>query len=378
MQIAGVSKGRGATLNRPGRFERLERKPVDDGWGSLAAVLAPLRATELSADSSRSIIARNTSPDIPFDQSINPYRGCEHGCNYCYARPTHHFLGLSAGLDFETRIFIKHDAAELLKDALARPGYRPTPLALGSNTDPYQPVERRLQVTRRILEILADARHPVSIVTKSALVVRDLDLLVPMAREGLASVAVSLTTLDGDLARRLEPRAAAPHRRLATMRELSSAGVPTSLSLAPVIPGLTDHEIERIVEAAVGAGATAASWILLRLPHDVKELFEAWLETHVPDRKSKVLSLVRQCRDGQLNDAAFGSRMRGQGPVAELIRRRFDRILDRLGIARRTLNLRTDLFRAPGSEAQLGLFDAPKLSVANVAPRATAAPPDSV
>lgn len=357
MQIGRLDKGRGATLNRVGRFERQTRDAVDDGWGGLDPDLAPPAATELYADNSRSIIAQNTSPDIPFEQSINPYRGCEHGCIYCYARPTHHFLGLSSGLDFETQIYIKHDAAELLKEAFSRPGYRPSPLALGSNTDPYQPIERRLQLTRRVLEVMADCRHPVSIVTKSAAVLRDLDLLVPMARDGLASVTLSITTLDSDLARRLEPRAAAPHRRLATIRELSSAGVPTSLSLAPVIPGLTDHEIERIVEAAAGAGATAASWILLRLPHDVKELFEDWLETHYPARKGKVLSLVRQCRDGQLNDPAFGSRMRGRGPVADLIRRRFDRVLDRLGLARRSSSLRSDLFTAPNATDQLGLFD---------------------
>jgi DNA repair photolyase len=357
MQIGRLDRGRGATLNSVGRFERQTRDAVDDGWGGLDPDLASPAATEFYADSSRSIIARNTSPDIPFEQSINPYRGCEHGCIYCYARPTHHFLGLSSGLDFETQIYIKHDAAELLKEAFSRPGYRPSPLALGSNTDPYQPVERRLQLTRRVLEVMADCRHPVSIVTKSAAVLRDLDLLVPMARDGLASVTLSITTLDNELARRLEPRAAAPHRRLATIRELSSAGVPTSLSLAPVIPGLTDHEIERIVEAAAGAGATAASWILLRLPHDVKELLEAWLETHYPARKGKVLSLIRQCRDGRLNDPAFGSRMRGRGPVADLIRRRFDRVLDRLGLARRSLSLRSDLFTAPGATDQLGLFD---------------------
>ena len=357
MQIGQLEKGRGATLNRVGRFERQAHHAIDDGWGGLDIDLHTPATTDLYADSSRSIIARNKSPDIPFERSINPYRGCEHGCIYCYARPTHHFLGLSSGLDFETQIYIKHDAAELLKEAFSRPGYRPSPLALGSNTDPYQPIERRLQLTRRVLEVMADCRHPVSIVTKSAAVLRDLDLLVPMARDGLASVTLSITTLDSDLARRLEPRAAAPHRRLATIRELSSAGVPTSLSLAPVIPGLTDHEIERIVEAAAGAGATAASWILLRLPHDVKELFEDWLETHYPARKGKVLSLVRQCRDGQLNDPAFGSRMRGRGPVADLIRRRFDRVLDRLGLARRSSSLRSDLFTAPNATDQLGLFD---------------------
>ena len=364
MRIGRETKGRGARENAAGRFERQVPEPVDDGWGTLEALLtaATPPKTELFADASRTIIATNTSPDIPFDRSINPYRGCEHGCIYCYARPTHNYLGLSSGLDFETRLFIKHDAAELLKDALARPGYIPAPMALGSNTDPYQPIERRLQVTRRILQVLADARHPVTIVTKSASVLRDLDLLVPLARQGLASVALSITTLDTELARKLEPRAAAPHRRLAAIRELSSAGVPTALSLAPVIPGLTDYEIERILEAAAGAGATAASWILLRLPYDVKELFAAWLDTHYPLRKEKVLAAVRQCRDGQLNDADFGSRMRGSGPVAALIRRRFERAAERLGLEKRRLDLRSDLFRAPadsrpGAAAQLGLFD---------------------
>ena len=364
MQIGRETKGRGATENGAGRFARQVAEPVDDGWGTLEALLATAAPpkTELFADASRTIIAKNTSPDIPFDRSINPYRGCEHGCIYCYARPSHNYLGLSSGLDFETRLFIKHDAANLLKDALARPGYVPAPLALGSNTDPYQPIERRLEVTRRVLEVLALARHPVTIVTKSAAVLRDLDLLVPMARQGLASVALSITTLDPELARKLEPRAAAPHRRLAAIRELSSAGVPTALSLAPVVPGLTDHEIERILEAAAGAGATAASWILLRLPYDVKELFAGWLDVHYPERKAKVLSAIRQCRDGELNDPDFGSRMRGSGPMAALIRRRFERAAERLGLEKRQLNLRTDLFRAPGSSrpgnpGQLGLFD---------------------
>ncbi len=370
MQITRPTKGRGAGLNQAGRFERQSHEPVDDGWGTLEALLAaPPPKTELFADTSRTIIARNSSPDIPFDRSINPYRGCEHGCVYCYARPSHHYLGYSSGLDFETTLFVKHDAAELLEKALAHPGYAPAPLALGSNTDPYQPIERRLQVTRRLLEMLAETRHPVSIVTKSAAVLRDLDLLVPMARDGLVSVALSITTLDPALARKLEPRAAAPHRRLSTMRELSAAGVPVALSLAPVIPGLTDHEIERILEAAAGAGAAAASWILLRLPHDVKELFENWLETHYPERRGKVLSLIRQCRGGQLNDPDFGSRMRGQGPVAELIRRRFERAAERLGLVRRSLNLRSDLFVPPGGMVQLGLFDRPGFRDVRAVPR---------
>jgi DNA repair photolyase len=360
MQIERVSKGRGAVTNGAGRFERHEWLADDDGWGGLERLMAaPPPPTELFVDTSRTIIARNESTDIPFDRSINPYRGCEHGCVYCYARPSHNYLGYSSGLDFETRLFVKHDAAELLTAELSRPGYRPAPLALGSNTDPYQPIERRLQVTRRILEVLAATRHPVSIVTKSAAVLRDLDLLVPMARQGLAQVAISVTTLDRSLTRKLEPRAASPHRRLATIRELSTAGVPVGLSLAPVIPGLTDHEIERIIEAAAGAGAGCASWILLRLPYDVKELFEGWLEAHYPDRKAKVLSLVRQCRDGRLNDAEFGSRMRGQGPVAALIRRRFERAAERLGLHRRTLDLRTDRFTPPGRMDQPDLFGDP-------------------
>ncbi len=358
MLVERAIKGRGAGWNRAGRFEREEREAVDDGWGGLEALMAAAApVTEVLADTSRTIIARNDSPDIPFDRSINPYRGCEHGCIYCYARPSHNYLGFSSGLDFETRILVKHDAAELLREALARPNYRPAPLALGTNTDPYQPIERRLQVTRRILEVLAETRHPVSIVTKSASVLRDLDILAPMAREGLAQVAISITTLDPTLARQLEPRASAPHRRLMAMRELSAAGVPVGLSLAPVIPGLTDHELERIVEAAAGSGARDASWILLRLPHDVKALFERWLETHYPARRERVLSLLRQCREGRLNDPAFGSRMRGRGPIAELIRRRFERALERHNLQRRSLGLRSDLFVPPvEAEDQLELF----------------------
>lgn len=358
MLVERTIKGRGAGWNRAGRFEREQREAVDDGWGGLEALMTAAEpVTEVLADTSRTIIARNDSPDIPFDRAINPYRGCEHGCIYCYARPSHNFLGFSSGLDFETRLLVKHDAAELLREALARPGYRPAPLALGSNTDPYQPIERRLQVTRRVLEVLAGTRHPVSIVTKSAAVLRDLDILVPMARQGLAQVAISITTLDPTLARKLEPRASAPHRRLMAMRELAAAGVPVGLSLAPVIPGLTDHELERIVEVAAGAGAGAASWTLLRLPHDVKALFERWLETHCPARKERVLSLLRQCREGRLNDSSFGSRMRGRGPIAELIRRRFERARERHGLDRRELDLRADLFEPPAEAVdQLELF----------------------
>jgi DNA repair photolyase len=344
-----VHKGRGATFNPRVRFEAADLAPFDDGWGSLTRVReeeAPPR-TEVTPDASRSVIARNTSPDIGFDRSINPYRGCEHGCVYCYARPTHAFLGLSPGLDFETKLRAKLDAASLLERELAKPDYRCQPLALGTNTDPYQPVERRLEITRQILEVLGRCRHPATIVTKSAAVVRDLDLLVPMADQNLIRVAISVTTLNGDLARRLEPRAAAPHRRLQAVRQLSEAGVPTAVMVAPIIPALTDHEIERILEGAANAGAGSAGYVLLRLPHEVKELFESWLEAHAPDRASHVLSVVRQCRGGQLYDATFGRRMRGEGPYAQLIGQRFARAKRRLGLAADREPLRTDLFTPP-------------------------------
>jgi DNA repair photolyase len=344
-----VHKGRGATFNPRIRFESTELDPFDDGWESLARVREddPPPRTEVTPDASRSVIARNTSPDIPFDRSINPYRGCEHGCVYCYARPTHAFLGLSPGLDFETKLRAKFDAARLLERELAKPGYRCQPLALGTNTDPYQPVERRLGITRGILEVLARCHHPATIVTKSAAVVRDLDLLAPMAHQNLVRVAISVTTLDGDLARRLEPRAAAPHRRLQAIRRLSGAGVPTAVMVAPIIPALTDHEIERILEVAAAAGAGSAGYVLLRLPHEVKELFEGWLESHAPARASHVLSLVRQCRGGRLYDATFGRRMRGEGPYARLIEQRFATARRRLGLASDREPLRTDLFKPP-------------------------------
>jgi DNA repair photolyase len=354
-----VYKGRGATFNPKVRFESAEADPFDDGWGSLAQAQEgdPPPATEVTPDVSRSVIVRNTSPDIPFDRSINPYRGCEHGCVYCYARPTHAYLGLSPGLDFETKLRAKLDAAALLERELARPGYRCEPIALGTNTDPYQPVERRLEITRGVLEVLARCRHPATIVTKSAAVVRDLDLLAPMARQDLVRVALSVTTLDGGLARRLEPRAAAPHRRLEVIRQLRQAGVPAAVMVAPIIPALTDHEIERILEAAVAAGASSAGYVLLRLPHEVKELFEGWLEAHAPDRAAHVLSLVRQCRGGRLYDATFGRRMRGEGPYAELIARRFASAKRRLGLTVETRSLRTDLFEPPAqASGQLRLL----------------------
>jgi len=347
-------KGRGATYNPGNRFEAGALEPFDDGWGSLAEARAeaPAPPTEVIPDRSRTVIARNTSPDIPFEQSINPYRGCEHGCIYCYARPSHAFLGLSPGLDFETRLLAKHDAAEILLRELAHPKYRCRPIALGTNTDPYQPQERRLEITRGILKVLAQSRHPVTIVTKSAAVVRDLDLLAGMAADGLARVAISVTTLEPALARTLEPRAAAPHRRLQALREVSAAGVPASVMVAPIIPGLNDHEIEAVLEAAAAAGAGQAGYTLVRLPHEVKELFAAWLETHAPLRAQHILSLIRQCRGGRLNDPSFGSRMRGQGALAELIGRRFTVAVRGLGLVREHPPLRTDLFEPPRAGRQ--------------------------
>ncbi len=351
-------KGRGALSNRSGRFETHQRTLVDDGWGSLeAAAREPAPRTRVENDASRGVIARNQSPDVPFDRSINPYRGCEHGCVYCFARPTHAWLGLSPGLDFETRLFAKPEAAACLRRELAAPGYRPATLALGTSTDPYQPIERGLRITRQVLEVLAEARHPVAIITKSPLVVRDLDLLAPMAEAGLVRVLLSVTTLDRDLARRLEPRAPTPARRLAAVRELAAAGVPTGVLAAPMIPALNDAELEAILEAAAAAGAATAGYVLLRLPLEIKTLFEEWLEAHYPDRKARVLKLVRETRGGQLYDPAWGTRMRGRGVYADLLARRFEVACRRLGLDRTAWHLDTSQFRRPPADtAQLSLF----------------------
>ncbi len=345
-------KGRGAVGNPDGRFETEHRDAVFDGWEDAGNDDPPPLRTTLTAEASRRIITRNESPDIPFTQSINPYRGCEHGCVYCYARPAHAFMGLSAGLDFETRLFYKPDAPALLEAELRQPGYRCSPIAMGTNTDPYQPVERELGLTRRILEVLAACDHPVTITTKSALVLRDLDILAPMAARGLVQVSLSVTTLDKALARRLEPRAAAPHRRLAAIAALAGAGVPASVMAAPMIPGLNDSEMEAILEAASKAGAGGAGYILVRLPYEVKDLFAQWLETHAPDRAARVLSLIGQCRNGRLNDARFRSRMRGSGPVADLLATRFRVAARRLGLDRPSRSMRgqdldTGAFRPP-------------------------------
>lgn len=347
-------RGRGALTNPDNRFSAEARAAVDDGWESLEAPPGPI-ATTLERDASRTVISRNDSPDLPFDRSVNPYRGCEHGCVYCYARPTHAWLGYSPGLEFETRLLYKPGAPEQLAAELAAPGYRPAPLMLGANTDAYQPVERELRLTRRVLEVLAEARHPLFVVTKSALVERDLDLLAELAERNLARVAVSLTTLDPELARRLEPRAAAPARRLETIRRVTAAGVPVSVLTAPVIPVLTDPELERLLAEARTAGARHAGYVLLRLPHETRELFEEWLRTHAPLQAEHVLNRIRDSRGGKAYDADFRTRMRGSGPFADLIRQRFRLAVRRLGYTDPE-PLACDIFRPPSPGGQLGLF----------------------
>ncbi len=329
------AKGRGATDNREGRHETRQVDAVDDGW---LPDLPEDRcvATTVSTERARSLIQRNHSPDNGPAATINPYRGCEHGCIYCYARPSHSYLGLSPGLDFETRLFAKDNAVELLRQELSARNYRPVPIMLGANTDAYQPIERRRGLTRAILELLAETRHPVDIVTKNALVERDLDLLVPMARDGLVSVTLSVTTLDNDIARRMEPRASAPARRIEAIRRLSAAGVPCGVNVAPVIPFLTDSELEDILAAAAGAGAGHAGYVLLRLPWELKGLFADWLQRHFPLKAAHVLSRMRQMRGGRDYDHRFGSRMRGEGLYADLLSRRFHRACDRLGISGRS------------------------------------------
>ena len=350
-------KGRGAGSNESGRFETEKRMPFDDGWGSSEDEPARL-ATTLVVDATRTIIARNDSPDIGFDRSINPYRGCEHGCIYCYARPSHAYLGLSPGLDFETRIFYKPNAAALLRDELRKKGYVCRPIALGSNTDPYQPAERKLGVTRSILEVLREFRHPVTIVTKGALIQRDIDILSDMAREKLAVVTVSVTTLDRDLARTMEPRAATPERRIETIAALSKAGVPTGVLSAPMIPALNDREMEAILGRAREAGASVAGYTLLRLPLELKALFKEWLETHQPQKAAHVLSLVAQCHGGKIYDSAWSKRMVGGGPYAEMLAARFDRACRKLGYSPRSTHmLDTSRFRPPAQKGdQLALF----------------------
>jgi DNA repair photolyase len=342
-----VFKGRGSLSNPTGRFERTNLEAVHDGWyveeqpDSIATILEPDRA--------RGVITTNDSPDIPFEQSINPYRGCSHGCVYCYARPSHAYMGLSSGLDFETRLFYKADAGKVLEQELARPGYVCKPITLGANTDPYQPDERHMKVTQSIVEVLARTRHPLSIITKGALILRDLDLLTDLAKDNLISVAVSITTLDNDTKRVMEPRAASPQARLRVVRELNEAGVPTGVMVAPVVPAITDHEMEAILEAAAGAGARWAAYVLLRLPYEIKDLFREWLMEHFPDRAAHVISLIHDMRGGRDNDPHFGSRMRGTGPIAELLRNRFKMACRRLDLnsGGREIPQPTHLFRPP-------------------------------
>ncbi|MFG1373072.1 PA0069 family radical SAM protein [Xanthobacter oligotrophicus] len=349
-------RGRGAVSNAAGRFEPAARILFDDGWRSLED-LPPLR-TQVTEERARTVVTRNQSPDIAFDRSINAYRGCEHGCVYCFARPTHAYHGLSAGLDFETKLFVKPDAPELLARELSQSSYQPRVIAMGTNTDPYQPIEKRYEVTRRLLEVLSEFGHPVGIVTKSGLVARDIDILAPMAERGLVKVAISITTLDPHLARTMEPRAASPHVRLGTIRRLADAGIPTAVLTAPLIPALNDMEVERILDAAKAAGASEAGYVMLRLPLEIADLFREWLVTHFPDKARHVLGLIRQMHGGKDYDAAFGKRMRGDGPYAWTVGRRFEIAARRLGLAGRGPKLTTAHFRRPKpAGVQLSLFD---------------------
>ena len=357
-----MTKLRGARSQIQGRYESEARSPFDDGWTTEDE---PAREfpTTVTEERARSIVARNDSPDIPFEQSINAYRGCEHGCIYCYARPSHAYLELSPGLDFETRLFAKTNAVELLKAELSRKGYRVSPIAFGTNTDCYQPIERRYRLMRALLGVLAECEHPLTIVTKSALIERDIDLLAPMAQKRLVKAFVSVTTLDHRLARTLEPRAASPRRRIDAIRALAQAGIPCGVMVAPLIPALTDRTLEAVLEAGAGAGATMAGWILLRLPNEVRPLFKEWLAAHQPQRAEHVMSIVRQTRGGRENDPRFGSRMTGTGNFVELIRRRFEVACRRLGLSREDNHMASrgsldcTRFRPPKKDsAQISLF----------------------
>jgi DNA repair photolyase len=343
-------KGRGATLQIEGRFESRIRESCDDGW--IHEELPPLKTT-VTVEKAKSVIQRQASPDLPFYQSLNAYRGCEHGCIYCYARPSHAYLDLSPGLDFETMLFAKPDAPDLLKKELSKKHYKCEPLAIGTNTDPYQPVEREWMITRKILELLLECRHPVSIVTKSAMIERDIDILSELSRQSLAQVFISVTTLDIELARKMEPRASSPKRRLEAIRKLSESGIPCGVMAAPMIPFLTDHELEAILHAAREAGAQSAYYTLLRLPHELKELFSDWLETHYPLKAAHVMSRLRQMREGRENDPDFGSRMRGKGIFADLLEKRYRIAVSRLGFNERHTVLDTSRFRSPTGQMDL-------------------------
>jgi DNA repair photolyase len=355
-----MNRQRGALSQIQGRFETEARAPFDDGWQRDDEPVAPLQ-TSVTVEKARSIISRNDSPDIPFDQSINTYRGCEFGCAYCYARPSHSYLELSPGLDFETKIFAKTNAAELLREELAKPGYKVSPIALGANTDCYQPAERKFRITRQVVEVLSECDHPLTIVTKSALLERDLDLLAPMAKKNLVKVFVSIGTLDRVLARRLEPRAASPQRRLDVLKALSQAGVPCGVMVAALIPALNDKTLEQVLEEAAKAGAQEAAYVILRLPNELKDLFKEWLATHYPERADHVISIVRQMRGGKDNDPRFGERMRGTGNFAELVSRRFAIACKRHGLnghggGRRVPELDCTRFVPPSPAGQMKLF----------------------
>ena len=345
-------KGRGAVSNLAGRFESVDRFAVDDGWADPDPALEPAPDTRVLVEKARSIITRNRSPDVPFDLAINPYRGCEHGCIYCYARPNHGYVGLSPGLDFETRLFAKTNAAELFAQELARPGYRCEPINIGAVTDPYQPIERRFGITRALLRVASEYRQPVTLITKASLVERDLDLLSALAQDRLAAVFVTITTLDAVLARKLEPRASAPWRRLESVRRLASAGIEVGVSLGPVIPFVNDHEIETLLAAAKEAGASSAFYTVLRLPLEVDPLFRQWLQAHFPDRATRVMHRIEDMRGGRANDPRFFSRMKGEGAFAQLIRMRFANTVRKLGLNQVRPGLRTDLFRRPGFIAE--------------------------
>jgi len=356
--LSASARGRGARSNSSGRFEALAHEAFDDGWSEADNTPTPLRTT-LTPERARTIIARNNSPDVGFDRSINPYRGCEHGCIYCYARPSHAYVGLSPGLDFESRLFFKADAARLLAREISKPSYKVGPIHIGGNTDPYQPSERRVQVTRQLLEVLERAAHPLSIISKSAMIARDADILGRMGQRNLARVAISITTLDRKLARLMEPRAATPERRLTAMTALSAAGAPTIVMFAPVIPGLNDHELEAVLERAAQAGAVGAGYVVLRLPREIKDLFREWLEAQVPDRARRVMSLVRQMRDGRDYDPEWGKRMKGEGPIADILAKRFSIAKRRFGLDRPSTPLDLGQFRRPaGRDDQLDLFEA--------------------
>jgi len=349
-------RGRGATINPMGRFDTQDRFLVSDEWESSDHEGEKIQTT-VTLEHAKSIITKNNSPDLPFDQSINPYRGCEHGCIYCFARPTHSYFNLSAGLDFETKLFAKPNAAELLVKEIRKKNYICKPIALGTNTDPYQPIEKQRKITRSILKTLSAAQHPFTITTKSDLVLRDLDILVPLAKKNLVSVGISVTSLDHKLSRLMEPRASTPNNRLNAITKLSQAGIPVVTQIAPVIPAINDTELEKIMQTTRDCGAKSAIYLMVRLPHEVSELFKAWLAEHFPDRAEKVMKLVRSIRDGKENDPNFGSRMRGQGPYADMIERRFVLASKKLGFSKRKYNLATHHFKAPiVSGDQLDLF----------------------